>query len=79
MTDAVDELHNLAHAVGGLRPDWRDAERFYEACSEIVAALRRLAGLHGCRSTNNRDCSDGKKRRTYDRRNPRPPIGPYRS
>jgi hypothetical protein len=36
-------LANLAAAVGRLRPDWRDAEAFYELRSEIMASLRRLA------------------------------------
>ncbi len=37
------ELHEIAQAVGRLRPDWRDAEQFYEQRSEIIGALRRLA------------------------------------
>jgi hypothetical protein len=41
--DTASRLQALAAAVARLRPDWRDAERFYEARSEIIAALRALA------------------------------------
>jgi hypothetical protein len=38
-----DALRRLAHAVRRLRPDWRNAEGFYEARSEIAHALAQLA------------------------------------
>jgi hypothetical protein len=42
------QLDDLATMVCRLRPDWRDAEAFYETRSEIAGALlrlsRRLAG-----------------------------------
>jgi hypothetical protein len=41
--DAAAELLALASAVARLRPDWRNGEAFYEARSEIIAVLRRLA------------------------------------
>jgi hypothetical protein len=41
--DAHRELHELAGRVRRLLPDWRDPERFFEARSEIAAALARLA------------------------------------
>ena len=37
------ELEALAGEVRRLRPDWRDAEGFYEARSEIAGALMRLS------------------------------------
>jgi hypothetical protein len=37
------ELEDLAQAVRRLRPDWRNAEAFYEARSEVVGGLKRLA------------------------------------
>jgi hypothetical protein len=37
------ELADLAVMVRRLRPDWRDAEDFYELRSEITGALMRLA------------------------------------
>jgi hypothetical protein len=40
---AADELAALAGQVRRLRPDWRDAEAFYEARSEITGALMRLS------------------------------------
>jgi hypothetical protein len=40
---AADELLGLAAAVRRLRPDWRDAEAFYELRSEVVAAITRIA------------------------------------
>jgi hypothetical protein len=40
---AADELADIARAVRRLRPDWRDAEAFYELRSEIAGALMRLA------------------------------------
>jgi hypothetical protein len=43
-----EELEQIAAMVRRLRPDWRDAEQFYEVRSEVVAGLlklsRRLAG-----------------------------------
>ncbi|MBR0682217.1 hypothetical protein GXW74_17130 [Roseomonas eburnea] len=33
----------IAAVVARLRPDWRDASAFYEARSEALAGLRRLA------------------------------------
>jgi hypothetical protein len=41
--DTATRLEALAAAVARLRPDWRDAEAFYEARSEIVGTLRALA------------------------------------
>src|SRR5690242_20162536 len=38
-----DELAKLASEVRRLRPDWRDAEAFYEQRSEISGALMRLS------------------------------------
>ena len=38
-----DELAKLASEVRRLRPDWRDAEAFYEQRSEICGALMRLS------------------------------------
>jgi hypothetical protein len=37
------ELERIAGEVRRLRPDWRDAEAFYETRSEIAGALMRLA------------------------------------
>jgi hypothetical protein len=42
-TTTSDELAKLAAEVRRLRPDWRDAEAFYEQRSEICGALMRLA------------------------------------
>jgi hypothetical protein len=39
----ADELAALAGMVRRLRPDWRDAEGFYELRSEITGSLTRLA------------------------------------
>jgi hypothetical protein len=39
----ASELETLAAAVRRLRPDWRDAEAFYEARSEIAGSLLRLS------------------------------------
>jgi hypothetical protein len=36
------KLDELARQIGNLRPDWQQPERFYEARSEIAAAIRRL-------------------------------------
>jgi hypothetical protein len=41
--DTAAQLEALAGAVARLRPDWRSAAQFYEARSEITAALRTLA------------------------------------
>src|SRR5271166_6851390 len=41
--DTATQLLRLATAVGRLRPDWRSAEAFYEARSEIIGDLRTLA------------------------------------
>src|SRR3954471_15737554 len=41
--DLASELERLAEGVSRLRPDWRDASRFYEARSEVVGALRALS------------------------------------
>jgi hypothetical protein len=40
---AADELVALAAQVRRLRPDWRDAEGFYELRSEISGALMRIS------------------------------------
>jgi hypothetical protein len=37
------ELETLAETVRRLRPDWRNAEQFYEARSEVVGGLKRRA------------------------------------
>ena len=37
------ELEDLAQYVRRLRPDWRDAQAFYEARSEVIGGLKRLA------------------------------------
>ncbi len=42
-TTTSDELAKLATEVRRLRPDWRDAEAFYEQRSEICGALMRLS------------------------------------
>ena len=42
MNDSA-ELHRLVGLVQRLRPDWRDAEAFYELRSEAIGGLRRLA------------------------------------
>jgi hypothetical protein len=39
----------LAALVRRLRPDWRDAERFYEARSEIAAGIMRISRRLGWR------------------------------
>lgn len=39
-----DEVNNLANAVQRLTIDRRDPEKFHADKSEIVAALRRIAG-----------------------------------
>jgi hypothetical protein len=43
VTSTADALLELAAMVRRLRPDWRDAERFYELRSEITGRLTRLA------------------------------------
>jgi hypothetical protein len=40
---SLETLAGIAAMVRRLRPDWRDAEAFYELRSEIVGALLRLA------------------------------------
>ena len=44
-TTTSDELAKLASEVRRLRPDWRDAEAFYEQRSEIYGALMRLSRM----------------------------------
>jgi hypothetical protein len=41
--ERFDELADIATMVRRLRPDWRNAESFYELRSEIIGALMRLA------------------------------------
>jgi hypothetical protein len=43
VTSTADALLELAAMLRRLRPDWRDAERFYELRSEITGRLTRLA------------------------------------
>lgn len=45
----ADELETLAAQVRRLRPDWRDAEGFYELRSEIAGSLMRLSRRLGHR------------------------------
>jgi hypothetical protein len=42
LAERDQKLDELARQIGNLRPDWQQPERFYEARSEIAAALRRL-------------------------------------
>ena len=41
------DLRALADRLDRLRPDWRNAERFFEERAELVAALRALAAAMG--------------------------------
>src|SRR5438045_2750310 len=43
MVDFAGELERIAEAISRLRPDWRDANRFYEERSDAVGALRALS------------------------------------
>lgn len=43
MTSPASSLRQLARAVGRLRPDWQNPERYFADRSEIEHAMRRLA------------------------------------
>jgi hypothetical protein len=47
----TEELHRLITLVGRLRPDWRNAEAFYELRSEVTGALTSLARRFSYRPT----------------------------
>jgi hypothetical protein len=48
MTAKERPLARAAALVAGLRPDWRDAETFYQRRSEAIAAIRAAATADRC-------------------------------